>query len=325
MAVNANSVQVYNVSTIREDLQEAFVSISPTETPFMNMIGKDKATNTYHEWHETDLAAVDTGNRAVYGEATPGNDAPTLAVRKGNYVQLSDKVAEVTSTAEAVNGAADIQTMAKQISFKLKELKRDMEAMALQNIAATAGSSGTPAASAGLPAFLRTNVSRGATGANPTTSGAGGAGYVATAATDGTLRALTEAQFAGVIAQCWDAGATPTTVMVGSAVKQKISTFTAGGTVERTAVADKKQLTTAIDVYISDFGTLQIVPNRFQRTRDVFILDPDHLAVSFLANVKQEPLAKTGHAERRMISAQWTLKVESEKAQGLIAYIDGAL
>ncbi|MFN7002175.1 MAG: DUF5309 family protein [Roseinatronobacter sp.] len=325
MPVNANAVETYNVSTIREDLQEAFVSITPTETPFMNMIGKDKATATYHEWHETDLAAVNTSNRTFYGDPAPANDAPTLAVRKGNYVQLSDKVVEVTSTAEAVDGAADIQKMAKQVSFKLKELKRDMEAMALQNVAAASGSSGTAAVSAGLPAFLTTNVNRGSGGANGTSSGGGGAGYVNAAATDGTLRALTEDQFKAVIASCWEAGAEPTTVMVGALVKQKISTFTASGTVERTAVADKKQLTAAIDVYVSDFGTLQIIPNRFQRARDVFVLDPDYIAVSFLSNVKQEPLAKTGHSERRLISTHWTLKVESQKAQGLIADINGAL
>lgn len=325
MAVNANALQVYDSKTIREDLQDAFISITPTDTPFMNMVGKGKASNTYHEWHETDLAAVDTANRVAYGEANPGNDAPTLAVRKGNYVQLSDKVVEITSTAEAVNGAANIETMAKQISFKMKEIRRDMEAMALANIAATAGSSGTAAVSAGLPAFLRTNTNRGATGANPTTSGASGAGYPNAAATDGTLRALTETLFKDVIAKCWTAGANPTTVMVGALVKQKISTFTASGTVERTAVASKKELPTAIDVYISDFGTLQIVPNRFQRTRDIFVLDPEYLAVDFLTNMKNEPLAKTGHADRRLISAQWTLKCESEKAQGLIADIDGAL
>lgn len=325
MPVNTNALEVYDSSTIREDLQEAFVSISPTDTPFTSAIGKGKATNTYHEWHETDLAAVDTANRTYYGDPAPANDAPTLAVRKGNYVQLSDKVVEITSTAEAVKGAANIESMARQVSFKLKELKRDMEAMSLANIAAASGSSGTAAVSAGLPAFLTTNVDRGATGADGTTSGAGGSGYVNTAATDGTLRALTEAEFKTVIAQCWDSGAEPTMVMVGSLVKQKISTFTGGGTIERTAVANKKELPTAIDVYISDFGTLTIVPNRFQRPRDVFILDPEYMRQDFLSNVKQEPLAKTGHADRKLISAHWTLVVESEKAQGIIADIDGAL
>lgn len=325
MPVNTNALEVYDSTTIREDLQDAFISISPTETPFMNMIGKGKATNTLHEWHETDLAAVNTSNRTYYGDPAPANDAPTLAVRKNNFIQLSDKVVEITSTAEAVNGAANIETMAKQVSFKLKELKRDMEAMSLQNVAAAAGSSGTAAVSAGLPAFLMTNVSRGTGGLDGDTSGAGGAGYVDTAATDGTLRALTEGQFKSVIASCWDSGATPTTVMCGSLVKQKISTFTNGSTIERTAVANKKELPAAIDVYISDFGTLQIVPNRFQRARDVFILDPEYIRADFLTNVKQEPLAKTGHADRKLISAQWTLVVESEKAQGVIADIDGAL
>ncbi|WP_353144772.1 DUF5309 family protein [Paracoccus sp. (in: a-proteobacteria)] len=325
MPVNTNALEVYDSSTIREDLQEAFVSISPTDTPFTSAIGKGKATNTYHEWHETDLAAVNTTNRTYYGDPAPANDAPTLAVRKGNYIQLSDKVVEITSTAEAVKGAANIETMSRQVAFKLKELKRDMEAMSLANIAAASGSSGTAAASAGLPAFLMTNVARGAGGANGATSGSGTDGYVNTAATDGTLRALTEPLLQGVIAQCWESGAEPTMIMVGALVKQKISTFTHGGAIDRTAVASKKELPTAIDVYISDFGTLQIVPNRFQRARDVFVLDPEYIRQDFLTNVKQEPLAKTGHSDRKLISAHWTLVVESQKAQGIVADINGAL
>ena len=169
MAVNANTNETYNVSTIREDLQDALISISPTDTPFMTAAGRRSVDNTYFEWGVVDLADVDSSNRVMEGESAPGNDAPTNAVRQGNYVQISDKVVEVSDTANAVNGAGDAQTTAKQIAYKLKELKRDMESMLLDNVAAAAGSSGTARASAGLPAFLRTNVSRGATGASGTT------------------------------------------------------------------------------------------------------------------------------------------------------------
>jgi len=323
MAVNANTNETYDVSTIREDLQDALISISPTETPFMSTIGRKSVSNTYFEWPTVDLAAPSSSNRVVEGEAAPGNDAPTNAVRLGQYTQISDKVVEVSSTANAVNGAADAQTLAKQIAYKLKELKRDMETMLLDNVAASAGASGTARASAGLPGFLRTNVNRGTGGANGTLSGST-EGYVNAAATDGNLRALTEDMLKGVIADCWDNGAEPSLVLCGSAVKQKISSTFTGSATRYRDISDKK-VVASIDLYVSDFGELQIVPTRFQRARDVFVLDPSYARIGYLQNTKQEALAKTGHAERRLISVEYGLQVDTEKAHGVIADIDGSL
>jgi hypothetical protein len=337
MAVNSNTEKTYDVTTIREDLQDAFISISPLETPFQSAIGRKTAANTFVEWTEVDLAAPVKTNRVKEGEAAPDNDAPTNGKRLGNYTQISDKVVEVSSTADAVNGAGDIQTIAKQVAFKLKELKRDMEVMLLSNIAANAGGADTARAAAGLPAFLRTNVSRSTgtvAGANPTLSGTT-AGYPNAAATDGTARALTEDMLKAVIAACWDSGAEPSIVLCGSAVKQKISTSFTGSATKYQDMTDSKKLSAAIDIYVSDFGTLQIVPTRFLETRtansatiagrDVFVLDPSYARLAFLQNVKQTPLAKTGHSERRLIATEYTLQVDSEKAHGIIADINGAL
>lgn len=324
MAVSANTTTTYDVNTIFEDLPDTFTSITPKDTPFMNAIGTRSAENKYYEWTEVDLAAPDGANRVIEGEANPGNDAGTFGKRKGNYTQISDKVIEVSETSEQVDGVGDIQKTAKQAVFKVTELKRDMETMLLANVAAAAGSETVARVTAGLPAFLTTNVDRGATGANGTTSGGSGQGYVSAAATDGTLRALTEAQLKTVIANCWTNGAKPTMLMVGALAKQRISTVF-GSNVQRTMIAEKKKLTAAIEVYVSDFGTLQIVPNRFQRARDVFVLDPDHLAIAYLHKLKQKPLAETGHAKRRLIWAEYGLQVDSEKAQGMIADIDGSL
>jgi hypothetical protein len=336
MGVNSNTNETYDVSTIREDLQDAMISISPTETPFMTAIGRKKATNTYFEWPVIDLAAPAT-NRVIEGEAAPANDAPTNATRLANYTQISDKVVEVSDTAEQVNGAGDAQTVAKQIAYKLKELKRDMEVMLLSNVAASAGSSGGARATAGLAAFLRTNVDRstGAVdGANPTLSGTTD-GYPNAAATDGSVRALTEALLKSVIADCWDNGAEPSIVLCGSAVKQKISSTFTGSATKYQDMTDKKSLSAAIDIYVSDFGTLQIVPTRFLQTRtansetvagrDVYVLDPNYARVAFLQETKQKPLARTGHSERRLISVEYGLQVDTEKAHGVIADIDGSL
>lgn len=326
MPVNANTNETYSVSTIKDDIQDALISISPTETPVMSAIGRRNVENTYFEWAEVNLAAPSNSNRVIEGESAPGNDAPTNAVRLGQYTQISDKVVEVSDTANAVNGVGDAQTTAKQIAYKLKELKRDMERMLLDNVAASAGASGTARASAGLPAFLRTNVNRssGATpGANGTLSG-GTSGFVNAAATDGTLRALTEDMLKGVIASCWDNGAEPSIVVCGSAVKQKISSTFTGSATKFREISDKK-IVAAVDLYVSDFGDLQIVPARHVRSRDVLVLDPSYARVGYLQTATQKPLARTGHAERRLISVEYGLQVDSEKAHGIIADINGAL
>jgi len=316
MAVTANTNETYDVSTIREDLSDALASITPTETIFMSTIGTRNVDNTYFEWSEVDLAAAGA-NRQIEGDVGLSNSAPTNAVRKGNYSQISAKVVEVSSTATAVNGVADAQTVARQVAYKLSEMKRDMEKMLLDNVAASAGASGTARQTAGLPAFLTSNVARGTGGANGTTSGSGEAGYPDAAATDGTQRAITESILKDVIADCWDNGAEPSVVLCGSFNKQTISGFTGNAT--RYKEAEDSKLNAAIDVYISDFGELQIVPARHIRARDVFVLDPNYAAVAYLQTAKQEPLAKTGLSERRLISAEYGLQITSQKAHGVVA------
>jgi hypothetical protein len=286
-------------------------------------IGRKSVSNTYFEWAAVELAAASSSNRVIEGEAAPGNDAATNAIRLGQYTQISDKVIEVSDTAEKVNGAGDAQTVAKQIAYKLRELKKDLETMALDNVAAAAGSSGVARSAAGLPAFLTTNVSRGSGGANGTLSGST-SGYVNAAATDGTLRGLTEDMLKGVIASCWDEGAEPSLVICGSLVKQKISSTFTGAATRYKEVTDKT-ISAAIDLYVSDFGELSIVPSRHVRARDVLVLDPSQARMAYLQETKQKPLARTGHSERRLITVEAGIQIDTQKAHGIIADINGAL
>ena len=319
MAVNANALETYDTTVIRENLQEALINISPTETVFMSSIGTKSVDNTYFEWTTVSLSAA-ADNRVAEGD-NPSNDSATLSIRRGNYCQLSDKVVEVTSTAEASNSVSGNATKAKQVALKLQELKRDMEKMMLDNSAASAGSGGTARKSAGLPTWLTSNVSRGTGGASGTTSGSGASGYPNAAATDASnanKRALTEALLKTVIASCWDAGAEPAVVLCGSAHKQAISGFD-GDSTKYQNMSEYSKLNAAISVYVSDFGSLQIIPSRHIRTREIFVLDPNHARMAYLQEAKQEPLAKTGHAERTLISCEYGLQVDTEAAHGVVA------
>ena len=99
MAVTANTNETYDVTTIRESLQEALTSLTPTETILMSTIGSRNVDNTYFEWAEVDLAAT-ANNRQIEGDVGLSNTAPTNAVRKGSYTQISTKVVGSNASTE---------------------------------------------------------------------------------------------------------------------------------------------------------------------------------------------------------------------------------
>lgn len=326
MPVTANTVETYDNSVIREDLQEAYTMISPEITPFQSAIRRETASNTLFEWPVVELAAVDSSNRVAEGENAPGNDAPTLARRLSNMTQISDKVVEVSHTSEAVDAAAaNVQKLSVQIALKMKEMKRDKEAMLLSNVAASAGSSGTARVSAGLPAFLTTNTAFETGGADPTLSGST-EGFPNAAATAGTTPVLfAEDTLNDLMESVWNSGGEPSLVMVNSGNKRRISeAFTGNATRYKDTTGNA--VTNSITFYETDFGEVTVIPNRFQPTNNpsgdddsynVFILDPEYAAVAYLDEVQQKPLAETGHSMRTLVWCEYGLQVDNEAAHAV--------
>ena len=322
MPVTAGTLQTYASATIREDLADAENLITPTETPFMSMIaGKGKpATNTKHEWLVVALQAVNTSNRVVEGEASPGNDTVNVAARRGNYTQISDKVVMVSDTSQRIDGAGNVEKLSKQIAYKLKELKRDKETMLLQNIASSAGSTSAARQASGLPAMIITGHSTVGTGGTAGAPGTLSGGFVTVAAVNATTNgSLTETALNAAIQSAWTRGGDPRHIMVSPTNKRLISqTFVGSTGAQARRDQGDKQIVNVVDIYESDFGRLKITPNRFQDVEDVFVLDPDHVAISYLQPTTQKPLARTGHADSVLISCEYTLEVGNEAAHSVI-------
>lgn len=327
MAVNAKTVETYDVSTIREDLQEAYTMITPEATPFQEMAGTKTVSQKQWDWTIVDLLAPDKTNRVAEGEATPANDDATLAKRIYNVCQISDKVAEISHTSQASNGAAsNIQRLDMQVALKMKELKRDKEVMLMQNLPADFASSGNPRQTAGLPAFLRTNADMTAGAVAPTLSDID-EGYPATGWTDATAtRDFDEDTLNNVIQACWDNGGEPNIIMLNGTNKRNISrTFT--GSSSRYKDAVDRTVVASIDFYESDFGDLTVIPNRFQPTLNdgtdddnyaVYVLDPSYISIAYLDTVQRKPLAETGHTTRALVWCEYGLQIDNEAAHGII-------
>lgn len=338
MSVPASTVQTFAMVGIREDLSDVITMTDPTEVPFYSGVSKGSAKNRTPEWLIDSLTAPDPANAVIEG-ADVANDAGTQPVRIKNVVQLFDKVIGVSSTARAVEAAGRADELAYQVVKRGKELKRDMEARFTGNFASVLGAAGTAGQAAGAEAYLTSNVSRGSATGEGAVNGANGGfnsgtGLIAAATDCSATREATEALLKTVIASAWTNGGNPSTIMVNGEMKQKFSAFTGIATRYREAATNgPTAIVAAADLYISDFGEHRIVPNRFMgygasrattaegRNRTALVLDMSSWEIAFLQPMKTVDLAKTGHSDRKMISAECTLECSDQKKNGVLADI----
>ena len=308
--------RTYAAVGMREDLSDVIYNISPTDTPFMSTIGKTKATAVYHEW-QTDSLAAAAANAAVEGaDASTATLSPTTRV--GNRTQISQKTIGVTGTLEAVDKAGRKSEKAYQLAKASSEIKRDMEFTFLSNTVQSNGSAGSTArVLGGLQTWLATNGDFGSGGS------AGSAGT--TARTNGTNRTFTETELKTVIKEVFESGGSPKVLMVTPAHKQTVSAF--AGIAAQRYMAPSDAPTTIIgaaDIYLSDFGSVSVVPNRFMVSGNsanevAFVLDPEYAAVAYLRPFFTNELAKNGDSDRTQLLVEYTLEVKNEAAHGIIA------
>jgi hypothetical protein len=304
--------QTYTSIGNREDLSDVIYSISPTDTPIMSSIGKTKATAVYHEWQTDSLAANTTANALVEG-ATASDITVSPTTRLGNYTQIVGKTVMVSGTLEAVDKAGRKSEKAYQLAKLSSEIKRDMETIITANQGQSAGNASTARTLGALLSYIKSNTSKNGTattGVDPVTVGV-------STRTDGTTRTFTEAMLKTVIASVFSAGGTPSALFVSPTQKQVVSGFT-GLAAQRYQVPTSGQATilAGADLYQSDFGVLSIVPDRFMRSRDALILDPEYAALAYLRPFQTNELARVGDAEKTQILAEFTLEVRNEAAHG---------
>ena len=301
MAVPTNTRLSYNTATggpdrapgIREDLSDIIYNIAPEETPFMSGVGRSTCDNTYFEWQ---IDTLDGGND---NRQLEGDNANIIEceepLRVGNYTQISTKAVQSSGTAEAVDFAGRKSTQAYQMAKRAKELKLDMEAMLLELAQApSAGTSASPRATGSVGAWITSNVT------------------VGTVVSEDDIRDNME--------QCWKAGAKPTVLMCDGVVKQAISALSQSVSELRTAANDKSPayVVAAVDIYVSDFGNLQIVPNRLMPAERAYLLDYEYWDVAYLRPFMTHELARTGDSISQLLVVEYGLRSKNEEANGKI-------
>lgn len=313
MTAIASTFTRHDAIGVREDLSNIISNISPTETPFLTNAKKGKVKNTTFEWQTDALAAAVSSNQQVEGDDIASFPAVTPTVRMFNYAEIARKVAILSETVESVDSAGGANNMGYVVAKLGKEIKRDMETALLANKACAAGSTTVARQTGGLKAWIKTNYNKDAGSTIPSYSTSPTGTWSA-----GSTRAFLETYVKDVLQQCYTSGADTSTIMVGAFNKQAFSAFS--GVVELMSNVGKASATIvgAADTYVSDFGRLSVVPNRFQPQGDALFIDWDMVQVNYLRPFQSVELAKTGDAKKRMLIVEYGLQVLNEKGLGIV-------
>jgi hypothetical protein len=333
MAIATNTSLVYGSVAIREDLSDVIYSIAPMDTPFLTGCAKMSADNTYFEWQVDTITAGVNTNRHLEGDDSPESTARVLPTRLGNYTQISRYIAQTSGTDDAVDYAGHGKHQAYMLAKLGKRMKRDMEVMLTSNTIQVVGNATTARATAGVPTWLNTSFVAGGSGGSATAGDLGTTLMVNNTST----AAASEGNIKAVIKKAYDAGGQPDMMLVPSSVKQTISSLaTVGsgsvslGIPPRNQISGKSAATAvaAVDVYVSDFGTFRIVPDRNLAAdgpgsvaANIFFLDMDYWGISWLRPFQTVNMAKTGDSTKQMLLGEYGLVSKNEKASGILCSV----
>lgn len=317
--------RTYTAIGQREDLSNTIFNIAPTETPVVSSIGKTKATATYHEWQTDDLATASASGLLEGADAAAFTASPTTRV--GNRTQIQGKTVHISGTLDAVDKAGRKTETAYQLAKAGQELKRDMEKTILGNVAQSAGSASAARLLGSIQTWLLTNYVTEATAGSPAGPVGGNGTATRTSAGSGNYLAFGEDKLKACVKSVFENGGNPTMLVVPPTQKQVVSGF--AGIAAQRYEAPKNAPTTIIgaaDVYLSDFGTLSVVPDRFMTAdggtgtgEQALVLDPTMASIATLRPFESNLLAKSGDSEKHQMLTEYTLQVSNEKAHGIVA------
>ncbi len=322
---------------LNEDVLQTLFDISPEENAFLDLIGSATADNPYYSWVTDKLAKPSAPTWVVDGADANITDMKT-GVRLGNHAGTLEDAFAVSHLADASDTIGYAEETMYQVNKAMKEMMRLENHALLGNQGSTEGDKATD--TAGVPAGFGAMCGK-------FDNGSGGSGGVFSSGnwsdwTPGTKTALTETQVRSAAQAAWMEGGNPSYMLSHPNVIRAFSEycFTSSARIATlTGETNNRAPGTAmgtVTVFLSDFGSsLTLLPDRWMPTYQssggaaddacmVFLIDPAFVEVARLRGYQSEPLAKTGHAEKRMISVTTGLRNLNPDASIAIPDVDHA-
>ncbi len=330
MSQVAGTTDTYDAATIKESLDPVIWDLFPMDTYCLSNFDKVSVGQTQHEWVFDKLASAAANKQLEGDDATYATMA--TATRVSNYTQISRKTILLSDTFEATDKVGQASALARETMKAMKELKRDMEYTILGKQGSSAGATATARACGGIEAWIWgqaaaipgnrvTPTTAGTNGATTATTPSYATGVV-TGVTDGTTGSVTlsEVELKTALGLAWDDGGEVDVILVSQTQKKNIDAFS--GVATRFVDVGRAQQASVIgsaNLYVSSFGTHQVVLSRYLHRGTVLCLDMSKWAVGQLRAPQVKDMAKTGDATKKLLTAEYTLIARNPNASACIS------
>lgn len=324
VALTANfSSQVSN--SLRENFSDIVATIDPTEVPVQANIGRIEISNP--EGYEHQLDSLNTPTNAGFEDGFDFEDltsALTTRVRLKMRAQVQAKAIKISNRLEETDKAGVDSEISYQLARRAEDMRRDCENTITTLREPVPSAAGIAPLTGGIPSWLTTNVDYNTQNA-PTLGADGEPNWTAGTA---TARGITETALLALLRGSYDAGGNIDMWSVSPAVKQLMSLFffTANARIA-TQYQDAGakpgrglQVVGAVDFYVSDFGVIAIVPNRFHNDpADIFMLDTDMWEIGTFRGYEVHEMGLMGDYQSYMLVHDFGLVSRDEAASALFA------
>jgi hypothetical protein len=301
---------------VKEDLADIIYRIDPDETPLVSACSRVGANQVLTEWLIQELNAA--SDNAQPEGFTAVMQAVLKPVRLNNVCQIIARTVGVSNTLRSVDMAGGEDEYNRQLILRGMEVKRDLELAVTSPLVRTITD---PRHMSGLPCYTL-NGSRGAgAGVMPVGDGSN-------AGTAGTLRDLTLAMVDSAVQQCWQAGGKPSLGIMSGNVKAYFATLSQGGTgnavvaqnIQNVTAREQVTIMGAVDVYRTNFGTIDLAPDRFCPLHQILLVSPDYVELAPLPerDIIQQDYAQTGDNSQGGVVFEGCIRPTAPKAHATI-------
>jgi len=314
-AAPANTYMQATATNVKEDLADYIYQIDPVETPMVTLANRSGADQIDTQWLVQELYPA--ANVPQLEGFTALMSPAKVPARFSNICQILARTVAVSDTLRVVDQVGE-EEYNRQMVLRAMELKRDVE---LTITGATIRTIADPRSLSGFQTWCSNGSVGAATGVLPVGDGSN-------AHTAGTLRDLTLDMIEDAIQGAWNSGGKPTTAIMSASIKRWFSNMAQGGTGSPIVAQNIVQATSpspvtivgAVGVFLSDFGPIDLVPDRYMPAHVVEIVDPNYLELAMLPqrDFIQEDFAKTGDNTQGGCIWEGTLRPTAPKAHACV-------
>jgi len=292
VSVSAGQGVRFKVGTLFRD-----AAIGKTEVMQVTVIATDTLTivrgygSTTGETHAVSFVMNIIAHPAQESQDPPVDESKART-KVSNYTQIFQRGIQVSHTMRSVLQAGVADEFTFQIARRMLEIERELDSSVILGIkSADAGSDTSYRSMGGLVEF-----------ASQTTGNI-----------NNTVESLTPTVINAMVKQIWDDGGAPNFILVGGALKQKISAFDQEN---RRSTYDSTIAGYVVDKFLSDLGfSLEVIVDPWMPADTAIVGDLNKIRVMPLRNdaMRAEELAKTGRSWKAQVTGQYTCEIRNAK------------